>query len=75
MNFRLSFDPAADEPGVYRKIVDNSGKAISAYIMDTGGHYLSLQKHTINPDGSVIPSVGCSILGCGFHEYIKLVGW
>jgi hypothetical protein len=46
-------------------------------------HYLSVwnpaippeKNHTISSDGTVTPSVVCSIEGCGFHDFIKLEGW
>ena len=31
--------------------------------------------HTIKNDGTVTPSLVCSIDGCNFHDYVKLKGW
>lgn len=31
--------------------------------------------HRIADDGTVHPSVVCPIDGCGFHEFVRLVGW
>ena len=39
------------------------------------GHIASLAKHQIANDGIVSPSVVCPYSECGFHEFIKLVGW
>ncbi len=47
------------------------GKLV-AYIND-GNDYLSLAKHTIDQDGTVYPSVVCTV--CGWHESVKLLGW
>lgn len=47
----------------------------TAYFFDTNGHGLSLNRHTIQDDGTVTPSVVCPLTGCGFHEFVKLEGW
>ncbi|MBU2118771.1 MAG: hypothetical protein KJ954_14380 [Alphaproteobacteria bacterium] len=39
------------------------------------GNYGSLSGHSIAADGTVTPSVVCTVPGCGFHEWIKLEGW
>lgn len=41
-------------------------------IVDPNDHYLGIIDHTINIDGTVIPSVVCPIKGCTFHDFIKL---
>jgi hypothetical protein len=43
-----------------------------AFIND-GIDYINLALHTIDPDGTVHPSVTCRI--CGFHADVKLLGW
>lgn len=35
----------------------------------------SLSGHTIGPTGDVSPSLMCPFDGCGFHEFVTLVGW
>lgn len=39
------------------------------------GNVASLSQHTIEPDGTVKPSVVCPKSECDFHFYIKLEGW
>lgn len=31
--------------------------------------------HTVADDGTVTPSLVCSVTGCKFHEFVKLDGW
>jgi hypothetical protein len=31
--------------------------------------------HRIAADGTVSPSYVCSVRGCPFHEFVRLVGW
>lgn len=31
--------------------------------------------HSIASDGTVTPSVVCPVIGCDFHEYVRLEGW
>ena len=59
------------KPLIWRSYMDLNGQR-RAYIND-GHDYLSLEKFIIDPDGTVHPSVLCSI--CGFHENVKLLGW
>lgn len=65
-----------DIPLTWRNYKDQ-GKVLdcSPVIVDPNGHYLSIHKHTILEDGTVQPSVGCPVDGCGFHGFIKLEGW
>jgi hypothetical protein len=44
----------------------------TVYIND-GNDLLSLARHTIETDGTVRPSVLCTL--CGFHDDVKLLGW
>jgi hypothetical protein len=39
------------------------------------GHVLTLREHSIEEDGTVVPSVVCPNTGCRFHNYVRLVGW
>ena len=39
------------------------------------GKVCSLSGHTINPDGTVEPSLMCPYDGCGYHDFVKLEGW
>ena len=36
---------------------------------------IGTKNHTIAADGVVSPSWVCPGTGCGFHEFIHLVGW
>jgi len=73
--FKLSPDPEGDLPFTWRNYIDQ-GKVLecSPVIVDQNGHYLSIHKHTILVDGTVQPSVGCPVGGCGWHEFVKLEG-
>lgn len=31
--------------------------------------------HRVADDGTVSPSYVCPVVGCGFHEFVRLVGW
>jgi hypothetical protein len=35
----------------------------------------ALSEHTINEEGVVVPSLVCPEDGCGWHEFVTLVGW
>ncbi len=40
------------------------------------GKIASLSGHTIDPDGTVTPSLVCPFdLTCEFHDYVKLADW
>ncbi len=39
------------------------------------GHIVALLDHTIDPDGSVYPSLVCPFDICDFHEFVKLADW
>lgn len=36
---------------------------------------LSSKVHSIAGDGTLTPSYVCPVAGCGFHEYVRFVGW
>lgn len=59
------------QPSTWHFYQAQDGKR-TVYIND-GNDLLSLARHTINPDGTVRPSVLCPT--CGFHDDIKLLGW
>lgn len=60
-------------PGTWKGLQTKRGRKAS--FTDPKGHTLSLASYTIGKDGRVHPSVLCSRLGCGFHEFVKLEGW
>lgn len=39
------------------------------------GKISSLADHTIDPDGSVYPSLVCPFAICDFQEFVKLADW
>ncbi len=39
------------------------------------GHIVTLEKYTIDPDGTVTPSLDCPFPDCDFHEFVKLADW
>jgi len=39
------------------------------------GWIISLSRHKILDDGSVVPSLVCPYESCTFHDYVKLEGW
>jgi hypothetical protein len=39
------------------------------------GRTISLSKHAIADDGMVSPSLICPYDDCGFHAWLRLVGW
>lgn len=44
------------------------------FIRCPNGHVSSCEGHTIIGGGKVAPSVVCGS-ACGFHEYLRLLGW
>jgi len=36
---------------------------------------LSSDLHQVAADGTVTPSAVCPVTGCGWHEFIRLLGW
>lgn len=71
--------PFSDEPErtgatmeEYRQIY--GGKTPAVLLSCPKGHLATLQ-HEIASDGTVTPSVGCPIDGCGWHVFVKLEGW
>jgi hypothetical protein len=39
------------------------------------GHVFTLGGHSIDANGTVMPSVVCPAPGCSFHTYVRLEGW
>jgi hypothetical protein len=39
------------------------------------GKICSLLSHTIDPDGTVTPSLVCPFDNCEFHDFVKLADW
>lgn len=54
--------------------VQREGKRGATLICPGCAIHAGLMDHAISADGSVTPSVVCPE-DCGFHEYIRLVGW
>jgi hypothetical protein len=48
-----------------------------ALITCPSGHVTRLVSsvHRVENDGTVHPSYVCTVRGCGFHVFIRLVGW
>lgn len=46
-----------------------------AELVCANGHALSLRGHSIEDDGTVMPSVVCTVPGCDFHDFIRLDAW
>jgi len=59
-------------PGTWKKVVYD-GKPHVRFCCPNG-HTAFLQ-HYIDEEGKVEPSVKCPVEGCGFHNWIQLVGW
>ncbi|MGA2789819.1 MAG: hypothetical protein ABSF00_03505 [Candidatus Bathyarchaeia archaeon] len=59
------------QPRTWHYYQAQDGRRI-VYIND-GTDLLSLARHTIEVDGTVRPSVLCTL--CGFHDDVKLIGW
>lgn len=51
-----------------------NGKRTATAVCDKG-HAASLDDHTIQPDGTVQPSLVCPIEDCGWHVMARLEGW
>jgi len=48
-----------------------------ALLSCSNGHecYLSPIHHQVAADGAVTPSAVCPVKDCGWHQFIRLVGW
>lgn len=47
----------------------------AAFMTCSRGHQISFVGHIIGAMGSVHPAIKCPVMGCGFHDYVRLVGW
>ena len=65
--------PFEMEPHQWLPVKTPSGP--KATFTDTKGHEGLLTDHDIAADGTVTPSVVCTEEDCGFHDWVKLVGW
>lgn len=61
------------KPGTWKGIKTAKGRQASFTCPDCG-LLGSLINHEVASDGTVTPSVVCPH-NCGFHEFIKLIGW
>ena len=69
-------DPWANPPLTWRPMrMKEGGPLVTATAVCSNEHSGSLESHEISEDGTVTPSVDCSIEGCDFHDHIRLVGW
>ena len=51
-------------------------RTISALVCCPGcGKINSLGDHTIDPDGTVTPSLVCPFDHCEFHDFVKIADW
>jgi len=54
------------------------GNSVLVLLSCGNGHEGTLQTptiHQIAADGTVTPSCVCPYKGCGWHEFVRLVGW
>ena len=67
--------PAFEEPpNSWKPYLRQDGSRGAIYTCPQG-HTASLEGWAIAEDGTVSPSVDCSPNGCGFHDFIQLIGW
>ena len=52
----------------------SGGKRTALVCCPGCGKLVSLTDHTIDPDGTVTPSLVCPFK-CDFHEFVKLADW
>jgi len=50
-------------------------RRFKAEVTCSHGHGIALRDHTVEADGSVVPSIVCKAPGCDFHEIVRLEGW
>ena len=51
-----------------------TGRAVLVCCPECGKTH-PLVKHTIDPDGTVTPSLVCPFPNCEFYEFVKLADW
>lgn len=73
---------AVFEPLSWRPWVFGPTGQRGAVVFCEAGHGMSIagdppfgSAHRIAEDGSVMPSVVCPHAGCGWHVFVRLVGW
>lgn len=67
---------AGDPPPLHWKACDPSTiRRFRALLTCPGGHIMTLRARTIESSGTVWPSVVCRSLGCGFHDFVRLIDW
>lgn len=47
----------------------------SATVVCGNGHHGRIDEREISADGTVTLTMVCLVTGCGWHEFVKLVGW
>lgn len=62
------------EPGQYRLLYGTNETSASVRCPQCQ-QWGTLEDHTIEPDGSVSPSLDCPTDGCQFHEFVELENW
>ena len=63
----------SEQPSWCYKMVGDKDSGVT--IKCGNGHIGSLIDHVVNENGDVHTSVVCGADECGFHEYVKLIGW
>jgi hypothetical protein len=70
------FDGDADLPALaWTSCHPSTMSRFKAQMTCSNGHGLVLKAHSVDATGRVHPSVVCMTMGCGFHEYVRLVDW
>ncbi len=62
------------QPLTWRPYTAQTG-GLKANIVGACNHGMNIRNHTIASDGTVSPSVVCPHPGCGWHVFVRLVGW
>lgn len=62
------------EPLTWRP-VSRSNRPMTATLTCSNNHEGLIDEHEISAEGTVTPSVVCSVKDCGWHEHIKLEDW
>ena len=65
------------KPGEWRvwHLFSAPGKQSAVVCCPGCGRLATLGDHTIDPDGSVSPSLDCPFDHCDFHDMVKLADW
>ncbi len=62
------------KPLEWRPVTRSNGP-LTATVTCSNNHDGLIGEHDIAGDGTVTPSVECTVDECGWHEHIKLEGW